>query len=105
MLGLFSKKESKSTTGNRQLVKDYVSVLKDIKKQRAIHCQNRGMSLSDMGKDLAHIERKAKTYYNITVTYLREGKSVDDAYKELQAHHVGTETDRMILDRLLVDKK
>jgi len=105
MFGIFSKKESKSTSGNRQLVKDYVSVLKDIKKQRAIYCQNKGMTLSDMGKDLAHIERKAKTFYNLTVTYLREGKSVDDAYKELQAHHASTETDRMILDRLLVEKK
>lgn len=105
MFGLFAKKESKtSDKTQKQLVKDYSIALQAIKKQRAIICQNKKVSLSDMGKDLAHIERKAKTIYGSAIDIMRKGQSADEAYKELAATQVKTELDQVILDSLLIDK-
>ncbi len=105
MFGLFTKKESAGATkAQKQLVKDYANALQAIKKQRAIVCQNKKVSLSEMGKDLAHIERKAKTIYSQAIDMMRKGKSAEEAYKELSASSVSTELDQTILDSLLVEK-
>ncbi|MCK8059641.1 MULTISPECIES: hypothetical protein [unclassified Fusibacter] len=105
MFGLFSKKEVKTVTNGRQLTKDYASALKELKRLRVEHCQANGMSLSDMGKDLAHIERRAKQFYSFTVSYLKSGHTHDEAYQEMLDHHISTDTDRLILEKLFLKRK
>lgn len=105
MFGLFAKKDAKASDKlQKQLVKDYSIVLQAIKKQRATVCQNKKVSLSEMGKDLAHIERKAKAIYGSAIDIMRKGQSADEAYKEIMTTQVKTELDQMILDSLLIDK-
>ena len=103
MFGLFSKKDNKAVSGTRQLTKDYASVLKILKRDRVNYCQTNGMSLSEMGKDLAHIERKAKSYYSATIAHLKNGLTQDEAYRE-HLSTANTETDKMILEKLFIKK-
>lgn len=108
MFGLFGKKDDKKSsqgsTSGLQITKDWANVVKDIKKQRCIYCQNKGMSISEMGKDLAHIERKAKSFFNLAISGLREGKSADEVYRDLSTNHTTSEVDKQILDRLFIKK-
>ncbi len=108
MLGLFGKKDvkkdAKVSSGGLQITKDWASVIKEVKRQRAIYCQNKGMSISEMGKDLAHIERKSKMYFNFAIDALRAGKSAEEVYKDLATNHVGGEMDKQILEGLFVKK-
>lgn len=108
MFGLFGKKDDKKgsqgSPGGLQINRDWTSEVKEIKKQRCIFCQNKGMSISEMGKDLAHIERKAKMFFNTAITALKEGKTADEVYRDLAANHVSSEIDKQILERLFVKK-
>ena len=109
MFGVFgskdAKKDSKAGSGSLSLTKNWASHIKEIKRQRAIYCQNKGMTISEMGKDLAHIERKSKMLFNFAVAALREGKNADDVFKDLNTNHVGSEVDKLILDGLFVKKQ
>lgn len=106
MLGLFGKKDTKNSKGSTsyQISKNWTQALQDIKRQRAIFCQNKGMSINEMGKDLAHIERRAKLYFNTAITGLKEGRPAEEIYNELAANHVSSEIDRQILDSLFIKK-
>lgn len=103
-MGLFGNSKQKSTTKNKKLTLDYHGVLKDMKKERVEQCQRNGASLSQMGMDLAHLERKARELYNSSVKYIKDGHSHDEAYDTIINEHASSDVDRLIVEKLFKSK-
>jgi len=104
-VGLFSKTKKSTPTIRKKLTTDYHTILRDLKKKRVEDCQRNDVSLSQMGKDLAHIERKAREFFNESVKYIKSGNSHEDAYMYILENYASSDNDRMILDKLFVNKK
>lgn len=100
MFGLFGKKTVTPSKSGKQLVKDYNGVMKLIKKDRVKYCQNKGMSINDMGKDLAHLERKGRSFYQFAISYLKEGHTFDETFTELMTNQASSDIDRQIIEKL-----
>lgn len=99
-MGLFSNNKSKSGPSNKKLTLDYHGVVKEMKKTRVEQCQRNGASLSQIGMDLAHLERKARELYNTSVKYVKDGQSYEEAYNNLMQIHAASDVDRLIVEKL-----
>ncbi|BEP29539.1 hypothetical protein [Helicovermis profundi] len=103
-MGLFSKSKNKSTITNKRLTNNYNNVLRDLKKKRVEHCQRNDVKLSQMGMDLAHIEKKSKTLFNESVKYIKSGNSHEDAYMYVLENFTVSSNDKEILNKLYISK-
>lgn len=103
-MGFFGNNKAKAAVIKRKLTLDYHGVLKDLKKSRVEQCQRNGANLSQMGMDLAHIERKARDFYNSAVKYIKEGHTHEEAYDYLMTNSVSSDVDRLIAEKLFTSK-
>lgn len=106
-MGLFDFGKSKSTAKNAdisaKLDKDIDRVLNDLRQVRVDKCQNMGMSVTKIGKDLAYIERKTREFYSSAVQDIKSGQTQSQAYQNLMAN-AATEADREIISRMFITK-
>lgn len=103
-MGLFGSKKPNTISIKRKLTLDYHGVLKDMKKSRVDQCQRNGASLSQMGMDLAHLERKAREFYNLAVKLIKDGESHEDVYNHLVVEVASSDVDRLIIEKLFSAK-
>jgi len=103
-MGLFGNRKTNATIIKRKLTLDYHSILKELKKNRVEQCQRNGASLSQMGMDLAHLERKARDFYNMSVKLIKDGENHDDVYNHLISTQASSDVDRLIIEKLFSAK-
>ncbi len=99
-MGLFGSSKSSNSSVKRKLTLDYQGVLREMKRNRVEQCQRNGASLSQMGMDLAHLERKAKELYNASVKLIKDGQSHENAYNEIMTSQASSDVDRLIIEKL-----
>lgn len=104
IFGFGKGKNDKTPASNRKINKDIEGIMTDLKKSRALECQNQGMSVSRMGQDLAYLDRKVKEYYNEAVKQLKTGKSQGEAYDFIIDNLTNSNIDRLIVEKIFSGK-
>jgi len=100
-----NKKQKQNTAiSSRKLNKNLEGVMKELKKNRALECQNLGMSISKMGQDLSYLDKKIKSLYSEAISEIKSGKTHDEAYEFLSETHAKSEMERNIVDKMFTEK-
>lgn len=104
IFGFNKSKKQNNDASNRKINKNIEGIMKDLKKKRVIECQNIGMSVSKMGKDLAFLDKKIKSLYNEAIKQLKSGKSHNEAYDHLKQNTASSNMEREIIDKIFSGK-
>lgn len=104
IFGFGKGKKQASPHSQRKINKDIEGIMIELKKKRAKECQNMGMSVSKMGKDLAYLDKKVKEFYNEAVKQLKQGKTHGEAFDYIMNNLATSDMDREIVDKIFSGK-
>lgn len=98
--GFGKKKKETPKKSKIQLSKNIEGIMKDLKKERVLECQNLGMTINKMGQDLSFLDKKIRGIYNEAIKELKVRNSHEEVYEFLKESYASSDIDRNIIDRI-----